>query len=174
MFSFVVVLTLLCAFLTHAYGLPSVKPIDDVQPEKTVQAHNEIRAAVKVAPLVWNETLAVYAQNYANKLSKTGKCAHTDMKHSDGPYGENIAIGWVQPKDQMSGPIAAMFWLTEKPNYDYATNKCKGICGHYTQVVANQSTSVGCGSYRCHNNELIWIICNYFSKPMGDANTRPY
>ncbi|KAF8093587.1 hypothetical protein N665_0383s0210 [Sinapis alba] len=115
---------------------------------------------VWVAPLVWNKTVAIYAQNYANKLSRTGKCVHTDMKHSTGLYGENIAIGWVQPKDQMSGPISAKFWYL----------------WHYTQIVANQSTMsvVARTSHMCHNNKLIWIICNYYPKPMGDANTRPY
>lgn len=172
--SFVVALTLLCVFSTPAHGLPKVKPIDDVQPKQTLEVHNEIRAAVGVAPLVWNETVAAYAQNFANKLARAGKCAYTDMRHSGGPYGENIAAGWVQPKDQMSGPIATKYWLTEKPNYDHETNKCKDVCGHYTQIVANQSFSLGCGSYRCHDNELIWIVCDYYPMPVGDANTPPY
>ncbi|CAN8271060.1 unnamed protein product [Cochlearia groenlandica] len=169
-----IVLTLFCLILTQTYGLPKVKPIDDVQPEGTLAVHNEIRAAVGVAPLVWNKTVAAYAQNYANKLSRNGVCAYNEMKHSGGPYGENIAAGWVQPTDQMSGPIATKYWGTEKPNYNHETNKCKDICGHYTQIVANQSFSVGCGSYRCHDNELIWIVCDYYPMPVGDADTPPY
>lgn len=169
-----VVLTLFSVFLTRAYGLPKVRPIDDVQPDKTVEVHNKIRAEVGVAPLVWNKTVAAYAQNFANKQKKAGVCAYSSIRHSGGPYGENIAAGWVQPEDQMSGPIAAKYWYTEKPNYDYATNKCKAECGHYTQMVANQSFSFGCGSFRCHDNELIYIVCDYQPMPVGDADTRPY
>ncbi|CAA7013940.1 unnamed protein product [Microthlaspi erraticum] len=172
--SFVVVLTLFCLFSTRANCLRKVRPIDDVQPEETLAVHNEIRAAVGVAPLVWNKTVAAYAQHFANKQAKAGVCMYSDVRHSGGPYGENIAAGWVQPTDQMSGPIATKFWSTEKPNYDHDTNKCKDVCGHYTQVVANQSSSVGCGSYRCHDNELIWIVCDYYPMPVGDADTRPY
>ncbi|CAE5991025.1 unnamed protein product [Arabidopsis arenosa] len=169
-----VVLTLLSVLLTLAYGLPRVRPIKDVQPKKTLKVHNQIRAAVGVAPLKWNRTVAAYAQKFANRQAKAGVCDYSSMRHSDGPYGENIAAGWVQPEDQMSGPIAAKYWLTEKPNYDYATNKCKDVCGHYTQMVANQSFSLGCGSFRCHENELIYIVCNYYPMPVGDENTRPY
>ncbi|CAF1719156.1 unnamed protein product [Brassica napus] len=165
-----VVLTLFSIILTQIYGLGKVDPMYDLKPEETLAIHNQIRADVGVAPLVWDDKLAAYAQNYANVRSKD--CA---MKHStDGMYGENLAAGWVQPLDTMSGPIATKFWLTEKPNYNYDTNRCSGVCGHYTQIVANQSQRLGCGTVRCHNNEYVWVVCNYAPRPMGDANTRPY
>lgn len=25
-------------------------------------------------------------------------------------------------------------WVNEKKDYDYASNSCSGVCGHYTQV----------------------------------------
>ncbi|KAG7584452.1 CAP superfamily [Arabidopsis suecica] len=165
-----VVLTLFSIVLTQIYGLRNFNRMDDLQPEETLAIHNQIRAAVGVAPLVWDEKLAAHAQRYANVRSQD--CA---MKHStDGMYGENIAAGWVQPMDTMSGPIATKFWLTEKPYYNYATNRCSEPCGHYTQIVANQSTHLGCGTVRCFKNEYVWVVCNYAPRPMGDANTRPY
>ncbi|KAF3563075.1 hypothetical protein DY000_02012138 [Brassica cretica] len=119
-----VVLTLFSIVLTQIYGLGKVDPMYDLKPEETLAIHNQIRADVGVAPLVWDDKLAAYAQNYANVRSKD--CA---MKHStDGMYGENLAAGWVQPLDTMSGPIATKFWLTEKPNYNYDTNRCSGTC----------------------------------------------
>ncbi|KAL1195606.1 Pathogenesis-related protein 1 [Cardamine amara subsp. amara] len=144
--------------------------VDDLQPERTLAIHNQIRAEVGVAPLVWDNQLAAYAQRYANVRSKD--CA---MQHStDGTFGENIAAGWVQPLETMCGPIAAKYWYTEKPHYNYDTNRCSDVCGHYTQMVANQSTRVGCGTTRCHDNTYVWVVCNYAPRPMGDANTRPY
>ncbi|XP_006299459.2 pathogenesis-related protein 1 [Capsella rubella] len=141
-----VVLALFSIVLTQIYGLRNVNPMYDLQPRETLRLHNQIRAAVGVAPLVWDQRLAAHAQRYAMVRSKD--CA---MKHStDGMYGENIAAGWVQPVDTMSGPIATKFWFTEKPYYNYATNRCSDVCGHYTQIVANQSTRLGCGT--THDN----------------------
>ncbi|AEC06951.1 CAP (Cysteine-rich secretory proteins, Antigen 5, and Pathogenesis-related 1 protein) superfamily protein [Arabidopsis thaliana] len=157
-----IVLTLLSIVLTQIYGLRSFSRMDDLQPAETLAVHNQIRAA--------DQKLAAHAQRYANVRSQD--CA---MKYStDGTYGENIAAGWVQPMDTMSGPIATKFWFTEKPYYNYATNKCSEPCGHYTQIVANQSTHLGCGTVRCFKNEYVWVVCNYAPRPMGDANTRPY
>ena len=67
---------------------------------------NQARAQVGEDPLVWNENVASYAQAYANK--RRGDCA---LKHSNGPFGENIFWGsgsdW-QPKD------AAAAWIGEE------------------------------------------------------------
>ena len=67
-------------------------------------AHNVARKAVGVGPITWSDTVAAYAQNYANK--KINDCK---MEHSDGPYGENLAEGW----GEMSGGDATMFWVSE-------------------------------------------------------------
>lgn len=61
-----VVLTLFSIVLTQIYGLGKVDPMYDLKPEETLAIHNQIRADVDVAPLVWDDKLAAYAQNYAN------------------------------------------------------------------------------------------------------------
>ncbi|KAL2519161.1 SCP domain-containing protein [Abeliophyllum distichum] len=50
--------------------------------------HNEARARVHVAPMLWDENLATYALNYANKIK-----VRSLFRHSNGPYGENLAMG---------------------------------------------------------------------------------
>ncbi|KAL9841320.1 hypothetical protein AtNW77_Chr2g0237871 [Arabidopsis thaliana] len=47
-----IVLTLLSIVLTQIYGLRSFSRMDDLQPAETLAVHNQIRAAVGVAPLV--------------------------------------------------------------------------------------------------------------------------
>uniref|UniRef100_A0A2N9HXZ0 SCP domain-containing protein n=1 Tax=Fagus sylvatica TaxID=28930 RepID=A0A2N9HXZ0_FAGSY len=54
--------------------------------EDYLNAHNAARAEVGVPPLTWDDTVASYAQNYANQ--RIGDC---NLVHSGGPYGENIA-----------------------------------------------------------------------------------
>ncbi|KAJ0077824.1 hypothetical protein Patl1_37279 [Pistacia atlantica] len=58
--------------------------------------------------------------------SKKGSC---DLDHSMGPYGENLAEGY----GNLNGVDAVKMWVSEKPNYDYASNSCVGDeCLHYT------------------------------------------
>ncbi|KAF7843074.1 basic form of pathogenesis-related protein 1-like [Senna tora] len=100
--------------------------------------HNRARAQVGVGPLKWNQSLASYAQRYANKRSHD-----CNLEHSGGPFGENIAEGY----EDMKGSDAVKFWLTEKPNYDYHSNACvNDDCLHYTQIVWRNSRHLGSDS----------------------------
>ncbi|KAF3957848.1 hypothetical protein ACB098_07G081000 [Castanea mollissima] len=129
-----------------------------------VQAHNVARAKVGVGPIKWNDTIAAYAQNYAN--TKIGDCK---LEHSQGPYGENLAEGY----DTFSGVEAVNLWVAEKPNYNHNSNKCVGgECLHYTQVVWRDSVNLGCARVKCHNGWM-FIICSY-DPPGNYYGERPY
>ena len=132
--------------------------------EDYLTAHNAARAEVGVPPLTWNDTVASYAQNYANK--RIGDC---NLVHSGGPYGENIAWG----SGDLKGTDAVNMWVGEKPNYDYNSNSCVGgECLHYTQVVWRNSVRLGCAKVRC-NNGGTFIGCNY--DPRGNyVGEKPY
>lgn len=146
---------------------PKGNPGADVKPKETLAAHNEVRADVEVGPMVWNETLAAYAQSFANK--RIDDCA---IVHSSGPYGENIVLG-KYPETGMSGPVATQFWSDESMSYRYSTNTCHGACHDYTQMVWRDSVRLGCGSVRCQNDEYVWIICSY-DPPGNIPGQRPY
>ncbi|KAK5842019.1 hypothetical protein PVK06_004345 [Gossypium arboreum] len=79
-----------------------------------VNAHNVTRAKAGVDPLVWNQTLASYAQNYANK--RIGDCK---MEPSYGPYAENPAEG----HSNLDGVDAVKMWASEKPDYDHNSSR---------------------------------------------------
>ena len=91
--------------------------------------HNNARSQVGVGPLVWDDTVATYAQNYANQ--RRGDCA---LQHSGGPYGENIF--WGQGAE-FTPADAVRSWVNEKQYYDYNSNTCAQgeECGNYTKVV---------------------------------------
>uniref|UniRef100_A0A803LM29 SCP domain-containing protein n=1 Tax=Chenopodium quinoa TaxID=63459 RepID=A0A803LM29_CHEQI len=78
-------------FLFIAF-LASILVITHAQDNQTefLDVHNTARAQVGVPPLKWNHTLALYAQNLANKVKQT--CNST--MSSRGPYGENTASGY--------------------------------------------------------------------------------
>ncbi|KAJ1403691.1 Pathogenesis-related protein 1-like, SCP domain [Sesbania bispinosa] len=133
-------------------------------PADYVNAHNTARAQVGVPPLKWDETVAAYARQYASQ--RKGDCR---LQHSGGRYGENLA--WSS--GDMSGAEAVRMWVNEKANYDYNSNSCNGVCGHYTQVVWRNSVRVGCAKVKCDNNRGTFITCNY--DPAGNViGQKPY
>ncbi|KAK6805561.1 hypothetical protein RDI58_003346 [Solanum bulbocastanum] len=134
-------------------------------PQSYLIPHNEARKQVGVDLMTWNNSLADYAQNYANQ--RIGDCG---MIHSQGPYGENLAAAFPD----LNAADAVKMWVDEKQWYDYNSNTCTSekVCGHYTQVVWSNSISVGCAKIRC-NNGWYFITCNY-DPPGNYIGQRPY
>ncbi|KAI9112373.1 hypothetical protein K1719_016570 [Acacia pycnantha] len=136
-------------------------------PQDYVNAHNAARSQVGVPHIAWDDTVAAFAQNYANQRKADCQLVHSG---GGGKYGENLA--WSS--GDMSGVDAVKMWVDEKAFYDYNTNSCAAgkQCGHYTQVVWKNSVRVGCAKVRC-NNGGTFIGCNY--SPPGNYNgERPY
>lgn len=136
------------------------------------QTHNLVRANVDPAaasplpPLQWSTELAAVAQAYADQCI---------FDHSGGPYGENLFAS-----SGMSTPVDVVTkWAAEVSDYDYATNSCTAVCGHYTQIVWAASTSLGCGVTNCTENSPFgggawqnWV-CNY-DPPGNFIGQQPY
>jgi pathogenesis-related protein 1 len=140
-------------------------------------AHNEVRAAHGVPPLVWDPALAATAQAWAEACvdsdAPIGLIDHNPNRSDGHPWyvGENI-YGSSGPAN---GRDAVTAWASEEQFYDYASNTCAGgqICGHYTQIVWAATTNVGCGLATCagltYGNG---IVCDY--GPGGNDGGRPY
>ncbi|XP_034682109.1 pathogenesis-related protein PRB1-2-like [Vitis riparia] len=144
-------LVIACVFLM----LPSVFLAQN-SPDDFVNAHNDVRGTVGLPCLVWNTTLQEYAQSYANKRSLD--CL---LRRSGAPgYGENLFIG---TPNNYSARDAVNAWAAERPYYNYDTNTCMTgrVCGHYTQLVWNTTTSVGCARVPCVNGS-VFMTCNYY------------
>ena len=129
-----------------------------------LDAHNAVRAAVGVPPLVWSPQLARVAQDWANYLVATGELRHQPNNR----YGENL----YSISGAASSPAQVVkLWAEEARNYDVRTNTCTGICGHYTQIVWRATQTLGCGEAR-NSYRQIWA-CEY--DPAGNVvGYRPY
>ncbi|XP_028777933.1 pathogenesis-related protein 1-like [Neltuma alba] len=133
-------------------------------PRDYVNANNAARSQVGVPNIVWDDTVAAYARNYANQRK-----ADCQLVHYHGRYGENI----TGSTGDLTGTDAVKLWVDEKAKYDYKSNSCVGgECRHYTQVVWKNSIRVGCAKGSCNNGGTS-IGCNY-DPPGNYVGQRPY
>ena len=142
-------------------------PDDEVNEiaEQFLETHNVYRAEVGIENLTWSDDLAQSATEWAEELAKT--CA---FEHSTGSYGENL---WKGTSGAFSINQVVDAWGSEKEDYSYTNNRCAvgADCGHYTQIVWEETTEVGCGTATCDGWD-IWV-CQY--TPAGNIiGQKPY
>lgn len=163
---FLLVAALLCV------GFPSSVRSQSADPQAYLTPHNAARSQVSEQGLVWNNSLAAYALSWAQHQRDTANCA---LRHSNGPYGENIF--WGYRSSAPFGPADAVnAWVSEKQYYNYPSNTCAAgqVCGHYTQVVWAKTTKVGCASVTCNDQyHSVFIICSY-NPPGNYVGQTPY
>jgi pathogenesis-related protein 1 len=129
-----------------------------------VAAHNAVRAQVNVPPLAWSDQLAMVAQDWADTLLARKQFAH----RPNSMYGENLfEIGGATASLQQ----VVNDWAAESRNYDYSSNKCRGVCGHYTQIVWRDTKETGCAVARSAERE-VWV-CDY-NPPGNWEGKRPW
>jgi pathogenesis-related protein 1 len=132
--------------------------------DRMLAAHNAVRAKLQLPPLAWSEKLADAAQQWANTLIKDGSFHHPARS----PWGQNlydVTGGEFLPEQIVVG------WASEGAKYDYESNRCTGMCGHYTQLVWRDTKEVGCAVARGGNRE-VWV-CDY-APPGNYVGKRPY
>jgi hypothetical protein len=159
-------------------GGPDAASFDGEPPglEGTVDAHNAERASHGLTALAWDPALAATAQAWAEQCVDTmapiGLIDHNPNRsagHSE-YVGENI---YGSGGAQATGVAAVAAWISEEEDYDYASNTCNGVCGHWTQVVWATTERVGCGIHTCPGLQYCSsIVCNY--GPGGNDGNRPF
>lgn len=155
--------------------------LSDSQKRTFVDTHNQYRNNTKppasyMSTMDWSDNLAQGAQNWASKCN---------FSHSQTPgIGENIyATSRRTPNYQSFDPNEAVrSWGNEGIFYNYDKNSCEPgrVCGHYTQVVWDDTNKVGCGIQDCPSIQGInWpnggtvVVCQY-SPPGNYIGQKPY
>lgn len=120
--------------------------------QQILDTHNQKRALHGVGLLVWDASYAEYALNYAKSVVD---CNNMQLIHSNGPYGENLAAGYVGGVD----PVDA--WYDEIKLYDFNNPGYTKGTGHFTQVVWKLTKRLGCAKIMCNNEWRQYTICEY-------------
>ncbi|XP_075257145.1 uncharacterized protein LOC142349455 [Convolutriloba macropyga] len=144
--------------------------------------HNWYREAANLDLVSWNSNLAKFAAEWAAVLKKDKQCGlmHStfqDRQNKDktgisGIIGENLAMSGISTGIKANrileyGKKAVVGWFNEIQYYKFggeseSFNKCKmtGTTGHFTQVMWQSSTEIGCAYDVC--GKKIVVVCNYF------------
>jgi uncharacterized protein YkwD len=123
-----------------------------------LEAHNDERAAVGMAPLQWSTRLQDSAQQWAEHLAATGS-----FEHSDSDLGENL---WMGTTGAYSDSEKVGSWAAEKEYFlpdqafpDVSSTGNWQDVGHYTQMIWYNTTTVGCG--QASDGENDYLVCHY-------------
>ncbi|XP_072856463.2 glioma pathogenesis-related protein 1 isoform X1 [Pogona vitticeps] len=162
--------------------------LPDIEDEKfikdCVNHHNYFRSSVNpsssnMLQMTWDPALAKTARAWAKKCH-FGHNVYLKIPRKVHPYftpvGENI---WTGSASHFSVEEALRMWYDEVHAYNFESQTCAKVCGHYTQVVWATSYKVGCAVQFCPRvsgyEELsngAHFICNY--GPAGNFPTKPY
>uniref|UniRef100_A0A8D2C2L6 SCP domain-containing protein n=1 Tax=Sus scrofa TaxID=9823 RepID=A0A8D2C2L6_PIG len=163
-------------------SLPDIKNEDFIK--DCVRIHNKLRSEVNPTAsdmlyMTWDPELAKIARSWASS------CQFAHNKQLKSPYrlhpnftslGENL---WTGSLSIFSVTSAITDWYNEVKYYDFKTQRCARVCGHYTQVVWAESYKVGCAVQFCPRvagfdtlRNGAHFICNY--GPAGNFPTWPY
>lgn len=126
----------------------------DVQFAEFVTArHNFHRRNHGTPALKWNENIAKFAQEWAEKLAQQEIMYHRKQNE----YGENIY--WCSGYE--FNPASAVdAWYDEIKYYNYSNPVISSATGHFTQVVWAGSTELGCGVAKSKRGGT-YFVCNY-------------
>ncbi|RTZ16888.1 hypothetical protein EJ063_08865 [Vibrio aquaticus] len=184
---------LICVFdktFIPRYRAYNIHRLSDIERKEYVDTHNSFRSNhYSNKPLHYNEFLEIESQDWADVATKMGYWRHANTHggvneiNPELPVqGENLWKGGQRP-ESISNTINA-YYSNEVNNlvYDAAEGRseCQDskVCGHFNQVVWQETKLVGCSVSQYENENWIsacryWPAGNYsgkrFACPTGRA-----
>ncbi len=144
--------------ITAAPSIPSKSPefiSSEAFTSAILNSTNFFRTTHNATPVTYNDTLAKFATDFLHIQNPS-----CEFRHSDGPYGENIALGCSDAQSCVDA------WGNERDIFDFGNPGFDKTTGHFTQLVWKNTTDVGCGRRLC--GERGWFLaCEYW--PRGNV-----
>ena len=112
--------------------------------QQILNEHNCVRSRYNDASMQWDWDLAADAQVHADRC---GFWHSSEIGKLPAGQGENLSIN--------TGTVNTQGWIAEEGQYDCATGKCRQApCGHWTQMIWNDTERVGCAIQKCTNGTV--------------------
>ena len=125
---------------------------------------NNYRSLHQAPPLVWDTTIAIFSQNWANYLLKNNLFQHSGSQL----YGENLAYFKGYGIDMMALlKLAVDVWYNEIKLYDFKNPGFSEETGHFTALVWKSSTTYSLGFAIDPNTDTVDITMN--TSPPGNV-----
>lgn len=137
---------------------------------EVLAAHNRDRAAVGVAPLIWDHALASAAAAFARQLAAHGALRHSPREARLG-QGENL---WTGSKGGFPPQAMVANWVSEKARFRPGTFPAVSRTGnwadvgHYSQMIWPTTTRLGCAIASSPRYDV--LVCRY--APAGNVDGR--
>lgn len=149
----------------------ALAPIELDEDSTTLLAlHNQARAEAGAPPLAWDPALAAGARAYAVQLTSAGR-----LVHSSRVGRKDIRENLLQSLPGRSPEQMIGVWTAEKRHFkpgifpDVSTTGNWYDIGHYTQMIWETNTRVGCGAHG--DARFTWLVCHY--SPGGNKDGKP-
>ncbi|CAL1546376.1 unnamed protein product [Lymnaea stagnalis] len=149
------VLHILAMFVSSYAAVPERLSRSDLS--AFLYGHNQLRLSLGLEDLIWNTTLATFAENHGSR------CV---WRHSRSKYGENLYASSPRKTDNEEiARHAIELWAAEVENVDpewACIFVSEGTCGHYSQLVWRNTKEVGCAVVHCSGFLANYVVCEYW------------
>lgn len=147
--------------------------------------HNYYRSIAGLSALQWSKVLEKNSAQWASSLKRNNRCR---MKHSGKNFrsnkggfsyiGENLAWRYYSGSlkiDKSTVNMSVDGWYNEIRDFQYSSRGIvcpkrgkKRATGHFTQLMWDKTTHLGCAAVSCNNDKEILLVCQY--GPGGNFN----
>lgn len=148
----------------HSIGQSTSSPIDVGRVLVRVNAY---RNAHRAPDVTWSASLARAAQDWSDRMAKTGVFAHGDASERNG-RGENLAMLYRSSFDPTTAVASAVdLWYDEASSYSFADPGFDPYTGHFTQLVWVSTRQIGAGAAWTNGSRFAYVTMQF--DPPGNA-----
>ena len=136
--------------------------------KEALSFHNEYRKKHGAKPLIFNNELSRFAQEYASKLA-IEKPINPELPFSSKIFkGQALGENLFKSKNHKTGKEVTDEWYKEGEKYNFNKLKLQAGTAHFTQLIWKGTTDVGFGCKSADDGTFYFVAYYY---PCGNNPT---